>query len=74
MAESWHQVRVSIACETVWIPQPMKRHPGLLNELHALPVRTPISCLMRIWPPGVSQGAREADGAVVLTVKGRVRC
>jgi uncharacterized protein len=37
IADAWVQVRVWLACETVWAPAPTERHPELLGELLRLP-------------------------------------
>jgi hypothetical protein len=35
--EAWARVTAWLGCETVWIPQPMNRHPDLFDRLLSLP-------------------------------------
>jgi toxin-antitoxin system PIN domain toxin len=37
IGDAWRQVGAWLSCETVWIPQPTKRHAELLGEFLALP-------------------------------------
>ena len=37
MQEAWGRVTTWLGCETVWVPQPMDRHPELLGRLLSLP-------------------------------------
>ncbi len=37
IADAWQIVRMWLAAETAWIPQPMERHADLLGEFLALP-------------------------------------
>ena len=37
VGEAWHQVRMWLSNETVWIPQPTERHADILGTLLALP-------------------------------------
>jgi len=37
IAVAWQQVRMSLAAETAWVPQPTERHADLLSEFLALP-------------------------------------
>jgi uncharacterized protein len=37
IADAWQQVRVWLAAETAWIPQPTERHADVLSEFVALP-------------------------------------